>query len=195
MPRQVPLAAAACGLAIAALALSLPASAASLAFTCEEKDAGKPATMTLTYEGEATGTLKVVASFGEMLLPATKEETEVEVDGQKVKQTGIRAFGEAKIMMPEKAAFEACIVKSRMPDMDDDILGVMGCRSQVAPAPTDATVNVEVVMGGAVGGPLVFLNRTYVEQSIDYLAGNGKKGGRIAIESVPPPACTTAKAP
>ena len=82
-----------------------------------------------------------------------------------------------------------------MPDMDDDILGVMGCRTQVAPAPSDVTVSVELVMGGAVGGPLVFLNRTYAEPSIDFLAGNGKKGGRIAIEAVPPPDCKPAGKP
>ncbi len=175
--------------------LTLPAHAATLTFTCEEKDTAKPSTMSVVYEGEATGTLKVVASFGELSLPATKEETEVDVDGQKVRQIGIRAFGEAKVMMPEKVGFDACIVKSRLPDTDDDILGVMGCRNQVAPVSTKATVSVEVVTGGAVGGPLVFLNRTYVEDSKDYLAGNGKKGGRIAIEAVPPPGCKQAGMP
>ena len=39
------------------LALASPAFSASLAIICEERDAGKPATMTIAYEGEAEGTL------------------------------------------------------------------------------------------------------------------------------------------
>ncbi len=93
MPRHVPVAAVGCGLAITAIAQ--PANAASLAFSCEERDAGKPVTMTIFHEGEATGAMKIAGSFGEMSRPATKEEMEVEVDSQKAKQTGIRAFGVA----------------------------------------------------------------------------------------------------
>jgi hypothetical protein len=175
--------------------LASPAQANTLAFTCEERDAGKPATMTIAYEGEATGTLKIAGSFGEMSLPATKEETELEIEGQKVKQTGIRAFGEAKVLMPGKAALEACIAGKRAPDETDDILDLMACRGTVALALSAVTASVELVFHAGAPDPFVYLKRTYAEKSNDYLSGNGKTGGFISIESVPPPTCTPAAAP
>ena len=196
MARHVTLSAALVyALAMAACTDGPPAHAETLAFTCEEKDAGKPATMTITYEGEASGTVKIVGSFGEVSLPATKEVTEVEVEGQKVKQTGIRAFGEAKVMMPAKAALEACISGKRQPDETDDILGLMACRAVVEPAESAIKADLELVFHGDGTDPFVYLKRTFLEKSNDYLSGNGEPGGFIAIESLPPPDCTTAKAP
>ena len=45
--------------------------AETLSFKCEEQDAGQPAEITAIYESEQSGTLKLVASFGEIELPAT----------------------------------------------------------------------------------------------------------------------------
>lgn len=176
-------------LAISACLGAPPARAESLAFDCEELDAGKPARMTITYEGDASGMAKVTGSFGEMSLPATKEETEIEVEGQKVMQTGIRAFGTTKILMPGKAALEACIAAKRQPDETDDILGLMACRTTVEPAPSEVKVSFELAFQGDAGDPFVYVKRTYLEESSDYLSGNGTKGGFISIESVPPPSC------
>jgi hypothetical protein len=61
-------------LVLAAVAgLPRAARADTLTVKCEEQGAGAPAEMTLAYEGEQSGTLKVKAAYGEMALPATKE--------------------------------------------------------------------------------------------------------------------------
>jgi hypothetical protein len=103
-----------------------PVFAATLAFKCIEKDAGEPQPeMTLLYEGDASGTLKVKASFGEMVLPATKEEREaVDADGKSYTATGIRAFGPATVLMPDKAAIETCVKAKLKPEeaQDEDIV-------------------------------------------------------------------------
>ncbi|MFO1171669.1 MAG: hypothetical protein U1E49_11940 [Hyphomicrobiaceae bacterium] len=185
----------AAGAAIGVCLYAAPASAASLAFDCEELDAGKASKMSIVYDGEASGTLKVIGSVGEMSLSATMEKTEIEVEGQKVMQTGIRAFGTAKTVMPGKAALEACITGKRQPDETDDILGLMACRTTVEPAQAEAKVSLELSFQGETGDPFVYVKRTYLEESSDYLSGNGKKGGFISIESVPPPSCKRVVSP
>ena len=51
-----------------------PAFAEPLAFKCEELDAGGPAQMTLNYEGDESGTLKLKASFGADAKPTLGQE-------------------------------------------------------------------------------------------------------------------------
>lgn len=51
----------AAGLLTAIWGSAHPALAAQLSFSCEELDAGRPAQMTLTYEGDESGTLKLNA--------------------------------------------------------------------------------------------------------------------------------------
>lgn len=182
-------------LSVGACICAAPASATSLAFACEELDAGKPSKMTIAYEGEASGTVKVTGSFGELTLPATMEKTEIDVEGQKVLQTGIRAFGTAQILMPGKVALETCIASKRQPGETDDILGLMGCRTTVEQAPSEAKVSFELAFQGDAGDPFVYLKRTYLEESSDYLSGSGSKGGFISIESVPPPSCKRVVSP
>lgn len=186
----------AAGLVVATGACAVPASSATLAFACELSDGGKASAMTITYEGEASGTVKIGGVLGELSLPGTMEITQVEVAGAKVEQTGVRAFGTAKVLMPDKAAIEACITGKRQPGETDDILGLMACRTTVeAAAPADATVSLELVFQGEAADPFVYVTRTYLDESPDYLAGNGKKGGRIAIESIPPPSCKRVVSP
>ncbi|MBI1385797.1 MAG: hypothetical protein GC150_12885 [Rhizobiales bacterium] len=187
MFHRLPIAAVSTALALGAVTPA--AIAESIAISCEVRETATPSPMTLTYEGGANGTLAIAASFGEVSLPASREDAEVEVDGQKAKQTGIRAFGAARVLMPEKGALETCIAGKRTPGEVDDILGLLACQPTVALAPAEVTLSVEVLIGGAVAEPFVFLKRTYVESSEGYLDGSGQTGGRIAIETTSPPTC------
>lgn len=185
----------AAGLVVATGACAVPAWSATLAFACELSDGGKASAMTITYEGEASGTVKIGGVLGELSLPATMEITQIEVEGAKVEQTGVRAFGTAQVLMPDKAALEACIAGKRQPGETDDILGLLACRTTVEAAPADATVSLELAFQGEAADPFVYVTRTYLDESPDYLAGNGTKGGRIAIEFIPPPSCKRAVSP
>ncbi len=174
------------GLAVWAcvIALSLPTRAGTVALECTE-----PAPMTLTYDDDAEGTLKVVASFGEFTLKAERNATEADVNGTKVTQTAIRGDGEVEVGMPAKAALEACIVSKRQSGDTDDMLGLMACQSTVATERRTASVHVEIGMHSDSPEPFVYITRGYLEVSKDYLV-NGAPAGFITIQSVPPPKCT-----
>jgi hypothetical protein len=94
----------------------------------------------------------VKGSFGDMSLPATKEDREDVEDGQKLTATGIRAFGPANVTMPEKGEIEACIRQKLKPDeaKDEDILAtVLGSCAQAAaqgkePVAIKATVEIGI---------------------------------------------------
>ena len=161
--------------------------AETLTFKCQEKDAGVPAEMTLTYQGDASGTLRVQASFGEMSLRATKEAREGVVDGAKLKVLGIRASGAASVLMPARTELERCIAaKTKLEEAgDQDIftLHLLACRTTVplggAPVPITASVEIAVVEPPQA---VVYVKRTYPEKS-------AVPGGQIVIELIPPPAC------
>jgi len=144
--------------------------------------------MTLVYDGDASGTLKVKGAFGEMALPATRDEREGEVDGMDLRATGIRAFGAASVFMPDKAAIEACVAKKLKPEeaADEDIVStVLGSCAAAAPigkAPIPIKVRVEI---GVFDPPSVevFVTRSFLEKS-------SLPGGTLSIESLPPPVCS-----
>ncbi|QIG47745.1 hypothetical protein G5V57_08410 [Nordella sp. HKS 07] len=77
-----------------------------MSINCREHSGEASPQMTLAYEGDAKGTLTVKASFGEMILAATREEQEGEIDGQKYSVIGIRAFGETSALMPDRVALD-----------------------------------------------------------------------------------------
>ena len=173
-----------CALLGAALACA-PAKAQGLVLKCEERIVGTVHPMTMTYEGGSSGTLKVTGSFGEMTLPATREEREGDVDGTEVKATGIRAFGAASVLMPDSAALDACIASRRepgaQPDPDIDALSVLGCSEKLPNGPTPVPINATVEIS-VIEPPIahVFLKRAYLEKS-------STMGEPITLESVPPP--------
>jgi hypothetical protein len=170
--------------------------AETLSFKCEEQDAGQPAEMTAIYEGEQSGTLKLVASFGEIELPATMGTRTREIEGMGLKATGIRASGPAIVKMPDRASIEACIAAKTKPDQagDEDIFSLLleSCRpaAQLGKAPIEVKASVEIAMMHAesAGQPPdveVYVKRTYLEKS-------AVPGGTFAIESFPPPKCALA---
>jgi hypothetical protein len=160
---------------------------------CEELDAGRPAEMTAVYSGEPSGTLKLKASFVEIELPATMETRESEADGMHLKATGIRAFGPATVIMPDRSAIEACIASKTEPEQvgDEDIFSLLleSCRPSAPlvanPIPVKLSVEIAIMDADDVGQEPdveVYVKRTYLEKS-------DVPGGTFAIESFPPPRC------
>lgn len=168
------------------LAAAPAANAETLQFDCKEEQfdsSGTPAgfaEMTVVYEGDDQGTLALKARMGEMKLAATRQ--------RKVQAIAISASGSASVVMPEKAALEACIAgKAKPGDMEDPntvTYLVAGCQDTVpktsAPVPVDAAVDITVLDPPAAD---VFIRRTYVEKS-------NVPGDHIEIDSFPMPQCT-----
>jgi hypothetical protein len=177
-----------CGALLVATLAAGPAWAQSLVLKCEERVGGATTPMTLIYEGGASGTLKVTGSLGEMTLPATREEREGDVDGTTMTATNIRAFGAANVLMPDRAALDACIVSRReagaAADPDLDALSLLACSEKLPNGPTPvaikATVNISLIE------PLM----TIVEMKRTYVEASSVMGEPITLEPVPPPSCT-----
>lgn len=163
--------------------LSGSAQAEMIKILCEDAGKTAPGKLSLSYEGGASGTLTVKAPFGEMTLPATKEEREDVEEGEKLTATGIRAFGPATVTMPDKAAIEACIAQKLKPDeaQDEDIVAtVLGsCAQAVAsskgPVAIKATVEIGIYDPPSAD---VELTRSFLESST-------VPGGTVKIETAP----------
>jgi hypothetical protein len=171
------------------VSLSSTVHADALTINCVEKSFGKTSDLTLTYEGSDSGTLTIKAPYGEMALPANKEERTDESSGAKV--TGIRASGPATVLMPDKAVIEACVKGKLKPEeaADEDIVYTV-----IGSCAADAPIGKEpIVIQGyaeiAIMEPpsaYVFITRTYVESTT--LAG-----GKIKLDTLPPPNCSLAQ--
>ena len=170
------------------LSLSGAVHAETLTFDCEDKSLGKTSDLSLVYEGEDSGTLKIKGSYGEMALPANKEDR---TDDSGAKVTGIRASGPATVLMPDKAAIEACVTGKLKPEelQDKDIvyLAISSCAVDAPigkePIPIKAYAEIAVMEPPSA---YVFVTRTYVESTT--LAG-----GVIKLDTVPPPNCHLAQ--
>jgi hypothetical protein len=167
------------------------AMAETVSIKCEATQGWQAPAMTLVYEGSDTGTLTLKSEFGQMSLPASKETREaVGDDGTKQSATGIRAAGPAKVLMPDKAAAEACakgkLTPEQLQDADIVFATMLGCLGQVpmGQAPIDIKASVEIAI---IEPPSVYvgLKRTYLEPSS--LPG----GEPIAVEAYP--GCTLAQ--
>jgi hypothetical protein len=158
--------------ALAALAATCGAAEAkTINFTCDNN-------FSLVYEGDDEGTLSLHGPYGEVSLPASRQER----DGM----FGIRASGAIKMPMPDKAALEACVTAKAQGETDTDIIYVHinSCAQSLAPAPTPADVKAMVEI--AVIEPpdaQVFITREFTEATT-------LPGGKIEIPSFPMPQCT-----
>lgn len=175
-----------CRIGIARFSLAMAASfacsgahAASMSFKCEERDGDKRTPITIVYDGDAEGTLKVSAPFGDVSLPAKKKSAEG--------QTGVSGIGAAKILMPDKAAIEKCISSKADPsDQDMQAIALISCKAStpLAADPIDVTVDVRMLlMDGVV---MAELRRTYAEKS-------ALMGGILTLEAFPPMGCEETK--
>ena len=175
----------------AALILPAQALAATHTFDCTLPafDAGGlPAgthPLMLTFDGDASGgTLAVKSPWGDMSF------ANVRLAGDPAGDFGVRASGPATILMPDKAAMEACLADrgkgEEKTDADLLALFIQGCATRVAegPAPVAASVTFEIsVIDGA---PNIFFTRRYVDKS-------PVAGDTIEVASFPLPTCALAK--
>ena len=168
---------------------ALSTGAQALSIQCEDASsagpgASGPSELTLSYSGEANGTLHVKAAFGELDIPATlatRGEGAAAV-------TGIRAFGETKALMPDKSALEDCVGANLPADQQSDndrvFMQRLSClqTTAIGATPVPITLSVEIATGESVG-LYVYLVRTFLESS--------RIGSEpIKVESIPPPRCT-----
>jgi len=161
------------------------AKAETISIKCEADQPWHSPAMTMVYEGSDTGALTVKSEFGEISLPASKEQREaVGEDGGKQSVTGIRAAGPANVPMPDKAAAEACAKGKLTPEQsqDKDIVftTILGCLGQVpmGQTPVDIKASVEIAITEPPSA-YVGVKRTYLEPST--LPG----GEPIGLEAYP----------
>jgi hypothetical protein len=80
----------------------------SAATAAEQLQSDAALEVRLTYHGEDSGELIVSGPLGDMVLSATKDVVD---QGGQNSTIGIRAFGNAYALMPDKAKLEQCIAK------------------------------------------------------------------------------------
>jgi hypothetical protein len=160
-----------------------PVHAETLKILCEDAGEKAPAKLTLTYNGGASGTLDVQAPFGEMSLPATKEEREDIEDGEKITATGIRAFGPATVTMPDKAAIEACVKGKLRPEefQHEDIVATVLSPCAQAASPSKEPIAIKATVEIGIYDP----PSADVELTRAFLQPSTLPGGAIKIETMP----------
>ena len=99
-----------------------PVLAGAIKITCAKADtiAGGGGAMTVTYDGDATGTVTIVilAKRLSQFDPETVRTGTLECHAHSV--TGITGATEGAFAMPDRAALEACASKSVQPEFKDD---------------------------------------------------------------------------
>ena len=174
-----------------ALGVLIPAATANaetIAVSCKGEEFDKPYQLTFVYEGGDSGTLKVSGSFGEMSLPAAKTYREAGNDaGEKVSATVIWGGADVPVIVPDKAAIEACI-KEKLPadqvtDSDIVFLTIPTCAASAPPTAQPIPVKVYAEIG-ILDPKTIFLTfkRTYLEAT-------DLPDGKIVLEPLPPPSC------
>lgn len=162
-----------------------PAFAESISISCSVENANvslEGGSLTATYEGEATGTVKIKASSFEFSVPAKKIKREA--DGAPV----IQAYSKATAVMPDLAALEACIKKMVDPAEAGDNgaydFAATQCTRDLkpgtAPVPIMAAVNILLVPGEAPGklAPVVEVSRYYEGKT-------ARPGGPARLDTFP----------
>jgi len=159
--------------------------AESIVITCAvENPAVGPdsGSLTVTYTGDATGTLSVKASGYEFSVPAKKI---VQAD---LPAPVIQAYDKTTAAMPDLAALEACIKKILDPaDAADNRAydgAAMTCAQDLqpgtAPMPIKAAANISLLPGKASGtmAPVVEVSRYYEGKT-------ARPGGPTRLDTFP----------
>jgi hypothetical protein len=148
--------------------------------------------MTITYSGDASGTLTLKGAFGDMSLPATKQIRRGSVEGfnggKEYSAIGIQGGGPATVTMPDKAAVEACVTGKPVPEglsaEDNVFMALMQCTADAPPGkakvPIAASVEIAFV---STAPPALELMTTHMKQT--YSEASTLPGGKITIESDP----------
>lgn len=178
-----------CGVIVALIALpASPVLSGTVNITCAKADAmasgGGP--MTVSYDGDATGTITIASAPVNLSVPANKTVKTGTLDGKPHSVTGIVGASDGAIPMPDRAALEACAAKNIQPEFKDDAdmfaVALLACVSStpVAAAPVEANASVTIALVPNNGGEdvVVEIKRTYLEKS-------AVPGGTISIETFP----------
>jgi hypothetical protein len=177
------------GLALCCAILGAPPAGAGTVITkCAGEEFGKSYEMTMIYEGEESGTLKISGAFGDMTLPAaTKMRESVNDEGEKISATEIWGSAEVPIVVPDKTAIESCVKGKLPPDQitDADIVFVTipSCAASAPPTAQPIPMKVYAELG-ILDPETVFatFKRTYLEKT-------DLPDGEIVLEPLPPPKC------
>ncbi len=149
--------------------LASPASAGTVTIPCDADPAYNSPAMTFVYDGETEGTLSIKAPFGDVSLPATRQDIQMtDAKGQPGPVTAIQGSGRVKLQMPGKTAVEAC-VKGKLPadqlaDKDFVSLKVMDCLAETPPGadPVEIDAWARIALSPPPDAYITF-TRTYVE--------------------------------
>jgi hypothetical protein len=178
-----------CAVALGLLAFaSSQASAATLTVTCERADvivSTWNGPMTITYTGDAEGTIQLKAPYGELAMPA-KLVTHPMADGTPGRV--VKAFGDTTMTMPDLAALETCIAKQIEPGQDADSgsydMARDACLAQTPPTASPIPMTAQIDLGIFPGespskyGLVIEIKRTYLEKT-------KAPNGRTHIDSFP----------
>ena len=164
------------------------ASAGTITAKCQGEDADKPYAMTMVYEGDDSGTLKISGSFGDMNFPAAKRSRHSVTAGQTIDATQIWGGAEIPLVVPDKGAIEACVKNKLPPDQvtDADIVLITIPSCAVAAPPTAQAIPVNVYAEFTFLDPetvLAVFKRTYLEKT-------DLPGGMLTLEIPPTAQCT-----
>jgi hypothetical protein len=161
--------------------IASPAVAGTITINCDADPAYNSPPMTFVYDGEAEGTLSIKGPFGEISLPASKQDLDMKNAQGQQGVTSISGSARVKVQMPDGAAVEACVKGKQPPDQlaDKDIvsLNVMSCLAETPPgaAPAEIDAMARIALSPAPDAYITF-NRTYVEPT-DLVTG------QIALET------------
>lgn len=153
-----------------------PVLAGAIKITCAKADtiAGGGGAMTVTYDGDATGTVTIASAPVSLSIPATKTVRTGTLDGKPHSVTGITGATEGAFAMPDRAALEACASKSVQPEFKDDAnmysVALLSCSTSTplstAPVKASAAVSIALVPAESGGDDVVVeIKRTYTEKS------------------------------
>ena len=170
---------------------SAPIQATTVTVTCGREDVvvvGWGGPLTITYDGEATGTLHVVSRTQEFSLPAHMEKQPQDVDGTQMDVVSIQAVDKTQSKMPDLPTLEACIAKTIPSGMEQDNDSYLNARDSclsptpinVAPIDIRASVKIAFLAGkaGKENGQTVELKRAYLSKT-------SAPGGITNIEAFP----------
>ena len=180
------------GFSLAALVIGGTAHAETVTVKCQGKEYDKPYEMTMVYDGEESGTLKISGAFGDMTLPAARRDRETTSDeGETIRATQFWGGAELPLVVPDKAAIEACVKGKLPPDQitDADIVFVTLPSCVAAAPPTAQPIPVKVYAEATILDAetvFVIFKRTYLEKT-------DLPDGEIVLEPLPPPNCTIAQ--
>lgn len=175
-------------LGLVALLVPTMATAETITLKCTGEDSGKPYTMTMTYEGGDSGTLKIGGSFGDMSFPAGKRTRDSVVAGENIHAVQVWGGADLPLVVPDKTAIETCIKGKLPPDQvtNADIVFITIPSCAAAAPPTAQPITVKVYAEFTVldaESTLAVFKRTYLEKT-------DLPEGTLTLELPPTAQCT-----